>query len=98
MLVSGRESILDGIFRICRVSQEPQTPLVKHRQVPDAPIAHEGFFSTHFFTVCDRTDRWTSMSEIPGGKLTSQTIPVTSTWRIRGDARQLRPASAVRRH
>src|SRR5258708_4815452 len=33
MLVSGKESILDSIFRICCVPQEPESPLVKHRQV-----------------------------------------------------------------
>src|SRR5580704_3624813 len=33
MLVSGKESILDGIFRICCVPQEPESPPVKHRQV-----------------------------------------------------------------
>src|SRR6266853_2903656 len=33
MLVSGKESILDGIFRICFVPQEPESHLVKHRQV-----------------------------------------------------------------
>jgi hypothetical protein len=25
-----------------------------HMHLPDAPIAHEGFFATHFFTVRDR--------------------------------------------
>src|SRR6266481_7058095 len=33
MHVSGKESILNGIFRIWCVPQEPQSPLVKHRQV-----------------------------------------------------------------
>src|SRR5580704_10218672 len=33
MLVSGKQSILDGIFRICGVAQELESPLVKHRQV-----------------------------------------------------------------
>jgi hypothetical protein len=33
--------------------------------LPDAPIAHEGFFATHFFTVSDQ-DKW--MSEFLAGK------------------------------
>src|SRR6267142_1163408 len=33
MPVSGKESILNGIFRVWCVPQEPQSPLVKHRQV-----------------------------------------------------------------
>src|ERR1700733_3144314 len=33
MPVSGKESILNGIFRVWRVPQEPQSPLVKHGQV-----------------------------------------------------------------
>src|SRR4029077_20530338 len=33
MPVSGKESILDGIFSVCCVPQEPESPLVKHRQV-----------------------------------------------------------------
>src|SRR3979490_339249 len=32
MPVSGKESILNGIFRICCVPQESQSPLVKHGQ------------------------------------------------------------------
>src|SRR6267378_2914933 len=32
MLVSGKESILDSIFCICCVPQEPESPLIKHRQ------------------------------------------------------------------
>src|SRR6202040_693293 len=33
MPISGKESILNGIFRVWRVPQEPQSPLVKHGQV-----------------------------------------------------------------
>src|ERR1700746_2057586 len=33
MNVSGKESILNGIFRVWYVPQEPQSPLVKHGQV-----------------------------------------------------------------
>src|SRR5580700_5452621 len=44
MLVSGKESILDGIFRVCCVPQEPESPLVKHRQVARHDIVQ--FLST----------------------------------------------------
>jgi hypothetical protein len=33
MLVRGKESILDGIFRVGHVAQEAESPLVKHWQV-----------------------------------------------------------------
>jgi hypothetical protein len=33
MPVGGEESILNGIFRVCCVPQEAQSPLVKHGQV-----------------------------------------------------------------
>src|ERR1700723_2285691 len=33
MLGGGKESILDGVFRVCCVPQEPKSPLIKHRQV-----------------------------------------------------------------
>src|SRR5260370_17101155 len=33
MLASGKESILDSIFRVRCVPQEPKSPLVKHGQV-----------------------------------------------------------------
>jgi hypothetical protein len=35
--------------------------------LPDAPIAHEGFFAAHFFTVSDQKNRGTSMSEFLAG-------------------------------
>jgi hypothetical protein len=35
--------------------------------LPDAPIAHEGFFATHFFTVKDQEKSKTSMSEFLAG-------------------------------
>jgi hypothetical protein len=30
MLVRGKESVLDGIFRVGHVAQEAESPLVKH--------------------------------------------------------------------
>jgi hypothetical protein len=36
--------------------------------LPDAPIAHEGFFATHFFVVSATTNRRTSTSEFLAGK------------------------------
>ncbi len=36
--------------------------------LPDAPIAHEGFFATHFFTVRDQANRRISMSAFSAGK------------------------------
>jgi hypothetical protein len=33
----------------------------------DAPIAHEGFFATHFFTVRDQEKSKNSYVRIPGG-------------------------------
>ena len=35
--------------------------------LPDAPIAHEGFFATHIFTVRGQKNRETSMSEFLAG-------------------------------
>jgi len=37
--------------------------------LPDAPIAHEGFFPTHFFTVSDQDKSKDFYSRILGGKL-----------------------------
>jgi len=36
--------------------------------LPDAPIAHEGFFATYFFTVSDLDISRASMSEFLAGK------------------------------
>ena len=36
--------------------------------LPDAPIAQEGFFVTHFFTVRDQENQGTFMSESLAGK------------------------------
>jgi hypothetical protein len=36
--------------------------------LPDAPVAREGFFVTHFFTVKDQENQRTSMSEFLAGK------------------------------
>jgi hypothetical protein len=43
--------------------------------LPDAPIAHEGFFVTHFFTVKDQEKSKDFYVRILGG-----TIPATSSW------------------
>ena len=37
--------------------------------LPDAPIAHEGFFATHFFTVSDQEKSKDFYIRILGGKL-----------------------------
>ena len=51
--------------------------------LPDAPIAHAGFFAAHF-TVSDQENRKTFMSEFLAGKCSSQIIPATSSRLIRG--------------
>jgi hypothetical protein len=33
--------------------------------LPDAPIAHEGFFATHFFTVKDQETSKTTPRKLP---------------------------------
>ena len=52
--------------------------------LPDAPIAHEGFFAAHFFTVKDQEKSRDFYVRILGGKLIKPEIPATSSWRIRG--------------
>jgi hypothetical protein len=37
--------------------------------LPDAPIAHEGFFATHFFTVSDQDKSKDFYLRILGGKV-----------------------------
>jgi hypothetical protein len=37
--------------------------------LPDAPIAHEGFFGTHFFTVSDQDKSKDFYLRILGGKV-----------------------------
>jgi hypothetical protein len=37
--------------------------------LPDAPIAHEGFFATHFFTVRDQQKSKDFYVRILGGKV-----------------------------
>jgi len=37
--------------------------------LPDAPIAHEGFFATHFFTVSDEDKSKDFYVRILGGKV-----------------------------
>ena len=37
--------------------------------LPDAPIAHEGFFATHFFTVSDQEKSKDFYVRILGGKV-----------------------------
>ena len=55
----------------------------RHRMnLPDAPIAHEGFFATHFFTVRDQEKSKDFYVRILGGKVTSRKIPATSSWLI----------------
>ncbi|HXP39413.1 MAG TPA: hypothetical protein VN833_04055 [Candidatus Acidoferrales bacterium] len=47
--------------------------------LPDAPIAHEGFFATHFFTVSDQ-DKWKDFYvRILGGKVIKPDNPCIST-------------------
>jgi hypothetical protein len=36
--------------------------------LPDAPIAHEGFFATHFFTVSDQDKSKDFLSEFLAGR------------------------------
>ena len=44
--------------------------------LPDAPIAHEGFFATHFFTVSDQ-DKWKDFYvRILGGKVIKPDNPL----------------------
>jgi hypothetical protein len=54
--------------------------------LPDAPIAHEGFFATHFFTVSDQDKSKDFYVRILGGKLIKPDNPcyikLANTWII----------------
>src|SRR5580700_5737505 len=59
----------------------------RHRMnLPDAPIAHEGFFATHFFTVRDQGKSKDFYVRILGGKLIKPENPcyikLANTWII----------------
>jgi hypothetical protein len=52
--------------------------------LPDAPIAHEGFFATHFFTVRDQEKSKEFYVRILGGKVVKPENPcyikLANTW------------------
>jgi len=54
--------------------------------LPDAPIAHEGFFATHFFTVRDQEKSKDFYVRILGGKVIKAKNPcyikLANTWII----------------
>ena len=54
--------------------------------LPDAPIAHEGFFATHFFAVSDQDKSKDFYVRILGGKLIKPDNPcyikLANTWII----------------
>src|SRR5260370_35979823 len=54
--------------------------------LPDAPVAHEGFFVTHFFTVRDQEKSRDFYVRILGGKLIKPENPcyikLANTWII----------------
>ena len=54
--------------------------------LPDAPIAHEGFFATHFFTVSDQDKSKDFYLRILGGKVIKPDNPcyikLANTWLI----------------
>jgi catechol 2,3-dioxygenase-like lactoylglutathione lyase family enzyme len=54
--------------------------------LPDAPIAHEGFFATHFFTVSDQDKSKDFYVRILGGKVIKPDNPryikLANTWII----------------
>ena len=54
--------------------------------LPDAPIAHEGFFATHFFTVKDQEKSKDFYVRILGGKVIKAENPcyikLANTWII----------------
>jgi hypothetical protein len=54
--------------------------------LPDAPIAHEGFFATHFFTVRQQAKSKDSYVRILGGKVIKAENPcyikLANTWII----------------
>jgi catechol 2,3-dioxygenase-like lactoylglutathione lyase family enzyme len=58
--------------------------------LPEAPIAHEGFFATHFFTVRDPEKSTNFYVRILGGKLIKPEDPcyikLANTWIIPNSA------------
>ena len=46
--------------------------------LPDAPIAHEGFFANHFFTVSDLDKSKDFYVRILGGKVWASSRPATN--------------------
>ena len=52
--------------------------------LPDAPIASEGFFVTRFFTVRDQEKSKDFYVRILGGKVISPEVPATSNWPMPG--------------
>jgi hypothetical protein len=56
----------------------------RRMNIPDAPIAQEGFYAAHFFTVKDQEKSRDFYVRILGGKLIKPEIPATSSWRISG--------------
>jgi catechol 2,3-dioxygenase-like lactoylglutathione lyase family enzyme len=48
--------------------------------LPDAPIAHEGFFVTHFFTVRDQEKSKDFYVRILGGKVIKPENPCYIKW------------------
>ena len=52
--------------------------------LPNAPLAHEGFFAFPFITVRDQGKSRDFYVRILGGKLLKPEIPATSSWRTRG--------------
>jgi catechol 2,3-dioxygenase-like lactoylglutathione lyase family enzyme len=52
--------------------------------LPDAPIAQEGFFATHFFTVRDQEKSKDFYVRIFGGRVIKAEIPATSNWLMPG--------------
>jgi hypothetical protein len=52
--------------------------------LPEAPIAYEGFFAAHFFTVSEQEKSRDFYVRMIGGKLIKPENPCTSSSRIRG--------------
>ena len=72
--------------------------------LPDAPIAHEGFFATHFFTVSDLNKSKDFYVRILGGKVIKPENPLLhqagehvahSQFRRWPDSRQARTVSSL---
>ena len=43
--------------------------------LPDAPIAYEGFLATHFFTMSDQTNRWIILNSGGGHRNPLRDVP-----------------------